>query len=127
MMGAVYTRKGSFEEAIAHCEKGLSLGGSAPALALLGYVYGASGAQAKARTIIEQLEKQREQGYAVAYQIATVHAGLGERDSALEWLEKAYEEHNGGLTGLKVDAAFDDLRSDPRFQNLLSGVGLGNG
>jgi len=47
------------------------------------------------------------------------HAGLGEKDQAFEWLEKAYDEHDQGLSFLKVDPTLEPLRSDPRFQDLL--------
>ncbi len=50
--------------------------------------------------------------------VALVYAGLGEKDPAFEWLEKAYEVHEGDMSFLKVDFPFDPLRSDPRFQDL---------
>ena len=53
------------------------------------------------------------------YGIAIIHAGLGEKDQAFEWLEKAYEVRDLGMVFLKVDPTLDPLRSDPRFQDLL--------
>jgi hypothetical protein len=52
------------------------------------------------------------------------HLGMGNKEEALADLEKAYSEHLNNLTTLKVDPAFDPLRSDPRFQDLLRRVGL---
>jgi len=59
-----------------------------------------------------------------ASSIAGLHAILGEKEQALTWLQKAYEERAGGITFIKVNPTFDGLRSDPRFQELLRRVGL---
>ena len=56
--------------------------------------------------------------------VAIVFAGLGDKDEAMAWLEKAWEEHDPWMTALGVEFMFDPLRSDPRFQALLSRVGL---
>jgi hypothetical protein len=56
--------------------------------------------------------------------IATVYAGLGEKEEALAWLEKAYEARSDFIVFIKVDPAWDDLRSDPRFQDVLRRIGL---
>ena len=55
---------------------------------------------------------------------AAMYAELGEKDKALEALNRMYEERRAGLLGIKVDPRFDKLRSDPRFQDLLRRVGL---
>jgi serine/threonine-protein kinase len=59
-----------------------------------------------------------------AYQIAEVFAWWGEREKALEWLERAYQQHDSGLQGLKADPMLRDLRGDPRFAALVRKVGL---
>ena len=51
--------------------------------------------------------------------IAIIYIGLGEKDKAFEWLEKTYEQREGWMTELKIEPMFDNLRSDPRFQDLL--------
>jgi hypothetical protein len=56
---------------------------------------------------------------------APIYAALGEHEQALEWLEKAYEDHSSPLAWLKVDPWFDSLRAEPRFADLLRRVGLG--
>ena len=52
------------------------------------------------------------------------HLGLGEKDKALDWLERCYEEQDGYCWGLKVFPMFDPLRTEPRFQALLKKAGL---
>jgi hypothetical protein len=52
-------------------------------------------------------------------EVALIHAGLGEKDQAFEWLERAYEERDGGMRYLKVAPELDPLRSDPRFEDLV--------
>jgi hypothetical protein len=56
--------------------------------------------------------------------VALVYAGLGDKEQALIWLEKAYADKSESFVELKADARFDRLRSDPRFVNLLRRVGL---
>jgi hypothetical protein len=53
-----------------------------------------------------------------------IYAGLGENDRALEWLERAFQEHSSGMVTLKVDPRLDPLRQDARFTNLLRRVAL---
>ena len=53
-----------------------------------------------------------------------VYAFLGDKDSAFEWLEKAYEERNGTLAYLKTDCAMDNLKGDPRLADLMQRLGL---
>jgi hypothetical protein len=53
-----------------------------------------------------------------------VHAGLGEKERALEWLERAFEEHCGGLSWMHYDPVWDSLREEPRFRALLSRINL---
>ena len=57
-------------------------------------------------------------------QILLIYIGLGEKDKAFEWLDKAYEQREGWNIQLKVDPVFDSLRSDPRFQQMLDKVGF---
>jgi hypothetical protein len=63
--------------------------------------------------------------HVLAAYMATIYAGLGEKDKAFEWLEKAYQDGSiGGGTGIAVDPIFDPLRSDPRFADLLRRMNL---
>jgi tetratricopeptide (TPR) repeat protein len=68
------------------------------------------------RALDELIAKYPKDG---AYQIADAHAWRGEKDQALEWLDRAYTQRDGGLRDIKVDLLLDGLRSDPRYQALL--------
>ena len=74
--------------------------------------------------MLELLLERRSGEYVPPYWIGVVYAGLGVPDSALTWLEKAYDEHDGSLVFLKVEPALDPLRSDPRFSSLLKKMKL---
>ena len=57
--------------------------------------------------------------YIPPYYFSLIYASLGDRDRALEWLEKEYQEGHYGVVNLKIDPHFDGLRSDPRFQDIV--------
>jgi len=78
----------------------------------------------KARQILDELKERSRQVYVSAYNIAVIHAWLGETDHAFEWLEKAYEVRAEFLVYLKADPRLDRLRADSRFPALLKRVGL---
>jgi TolB-like protein/cytochrome c-type biogenesis protein CcmH/NrfG len=59
-----------------------------------------------------------------AYQIAEIHAALGQTDKAFEWLETAYAQRDGGVTHILGDAAFDSMHNDPRWEPFLLKLGL---
>ena len=87
------------------------------AVAALGHTYAVAGKRSEARKILEELKEGSKRENVSPYYIAGMHAGLGEKEQAFEWLEKAYEEREIGL--VKVDPRLDPLRSDPRFQDFL--------
>jgi hypothetical protein len=70
---------------------------------------------------VEKLNRSRQMD---AAPILLSYVGMGDKEQAFAWLEKAYSQHSNALTILKVDPLFDPLRSDPRFQALLRRVGL---
>jgi serine/threonine protein kinase/Tfp pilus assembly protein PilF len=122
VLGATYIAAGSYGEAIRHYQKAIALSGSDPPaiyLALLGCAYGHAGKRPEALRLLNQLQSRSKRQYVSPYFVTWFYAGLGERDKAFQCLEKAYTEGNPMLALLKVDALFDPLRSDPRFQDLL--------
>jgi hypothetical protein len=91
----------------------------------LGKVYGLAGRTAEARQLLEQLRAHRRSTYVPACAFLFVHGGLGERDEALEWMERGIEEHDPILmTSLKMSPSFDPLRSHPTYQALLRKMNL---
>lgn len=83
-----------------------------------------TGRTAEARIMLDELKRRRKQEYIPAAGIALVHTALGEKDEALVWLEKGYEDRAFQMQSLKLDPRWDSLRDDPRFKKLVREVGL---
>jgi eukaryotic-like serine/threonine-protein kinase len=86
---------------------------------VLGHCYAAAGRRTEARAVLAELEARAATGYVASATRAIVYAGLGDRDHAFAWLDKAYDERDWVLRELKAYPLFDGLRSDPRFAALL--------
>ncbi|MDX6695820.1 MAG: eukaryotic-like serine/threonine-protein kinase [Blastocatellia bacterium] len=118
-----YAQKGRFDEALVAARKAVAISSRNPlALWALGFVLAVAGRADEAREVLGEMEELRQKRYVSPYYIAMIHAGLGERDEAFNWLEKAYEDRDWWLLWLRVEPFIDELRSDPRFQNLLRRV-----
>jgi DNA-binding winged helix-turn-helix (wHTH) protein/TolB-like protein/tetratricopeptide (TPR) repeat protein len=125
ILGFAYLHKEMYREAISEFQKAKAVSGGSPnMIGLLGYAYAVAGKRNEAAEILEELNHLSKQQYVSPSHKALLYMGLGERQLAFEWLEKAYEDRNWVLGLLKVDAMFDPLRSDQRFQDLLRRVGL---
>ena len=122
-MGLAYEQKGMYAEAIDQFQQGVKLSGSPLMMSLLGHAYAASGKKTEAQRILAELGQQKQR-YVSPYTVATIYAGLGEKDQAFKWLEKAFEERDIWLMNLKVDPVLKNLRADQRFANLLQRIGL---
>jgi len=124
-LGRAYEQKGNYPEAIAEMRKALELSeGDTNELAALGHAYAVAHQEGEAKKILGQLKERSQQTYVQPSLIAVIHAGLGDKNQAFDWLQKAFEDRSAGLLYLKVDPAFDSVRSDPRFIDLLHRVGL---
>jgi len=120
LLGLAYSCKSLHERAIASARKAVELSdGSALFTALLGDVYASAGYRDEAEKILGQLQELSKQRYVTPYAVARLYAALGKQDEALRWLETAYRERAALMVCLKTDPGFDDLRPDPRFQNVL--------
>jgi TolB-like protein/Flp pilus assembly protein TadD len=89
----------------------------------LGYAYGVVGRKADADRVLKFLQGRTDQGDSLSTAIAQVYVGLGDKDHAFEWLNKAVAQRDGNLL-LKVDPMYDSLRSDPRFAALMRSLNL---
>jgi len=113
-----------FIEALAEAEKAASLsGGSQPYAAHLAYASARTGDRDRALEIVRQMLEAAKTKYVGTYYLGLIYASLGEPDAAMDWLEKAYEERTARLLEV-FDPAFDSLRSDFRFQDLVRRTGL---
>jgi serine/threonine-protein kinase len=124
---ACYEQKGMYDEAIAGFKKAIPLlGGSEWTFSRggLGHTYAVLGRKSEALAVVAELKQLTPQGYVPATSIALVYAGLGDKDQAFAWLEKAYEEHSFQLQWLTIEPRWNNLRSDPRFADLVRRVGL---
>jgi tetratricopeptide (TPR) repeat protein len=125
LLGQVYAQQGRYEQAIAELEHAVALShGCALSVRALGHAYGLAGKRAEAQHVLEALLARGQRSYVSSYDIALVCAGMRDKDQALTWLEKAYEERNGWLGFLNVEPRLDSLRGEARFAALLSKVGL---
>ncbi len=127
-LGAAYAQKRMFEEAITEHKKGVALSGSnALAVGWLGHAYAAAAKTDEALKVLEELNELSRRRYVTPYLPAVVYAGMPDKDRALEWLEKAFEQRAFFLFFLKVDPMYDNLRTEARFQELVRRVGLAPG
>src|SRR5437016_943961 len=119
-----YERKGMYSDAIAEFEKMSNLGARTVALAELGQAYAAAGKRNEAQKVLAELQEISKPRYVSPSVFALIYAALGDKDQAFAWLEKSIDEHDLITARLKVDQRFDNLRSDPRFAELVKRVGL---
>jgi len=125
LLGRVYLARGMKADAAAEFRKALDLSeGDSNELAALGYAQAASQQTAEARRTLDELTKRSQDTYVQPASIAAIYAGLGDKNQAFAWLEKAYADRSAWLVNLKVDPFFASLAGDPRFADLLRRVGL---
>jgi TolB-like protein/Tfp pilus assembly protein PilF len=125
-LGLAYIQKGMHREAVAECERGVQLSRRSVELGALGYAYAMAGRRTDALKVLDQLNELSTQRYVPAFSRAIIYTGLGDKDRAIEWLGKAVEERSSLIViwSPSTFAAWDPLRSDPRFQDLLRRMGL---
>jgi TolB-like protein/DNA-binding winged helix-turn-helix (wHTH) protein/Tfp pilus assembly protein PilF len=125
MLGRVYVAQGLPDRALGALERAKALLGPRPdVIATTAYALARAGRAREALATLDELRRIAKPGDPAPFRIAYVHIGLGETGRAFEWLQKAIEARDWQMGMLKVEPAFDDLRSDPRFTELVERVGL---
>jgi Tfp pilus assembly protein PilF len=125
LLGLVYLQQGLYDEAAASFKEALaSSEHDALAFAGLGHVAALRGRDAEARAVLQELHERARTRYVSPVAQAGLYVTLGERDSAFEWLEKAYQERRGWLAYLKIEPMLDGLRADSRFHRFLERMRL---
>jgi tetratricopeptide (TPR) repeat protein len=123
-LALVYEMKGMYQEAVEEFLKTKSLtGANQETVAMLQAAYSGSGWQGYCRQELNRLKQEAKGKYVSSKYFVLSYLQLNEKESAFEWLQKAYEERGEVLLYLKVDPRFDPLRSDPRFKDFLQRVG----
>ncbi|HXI90433.1 MAG TPA: protein kinase [Blastocatellia bacterium] len=125
-LGRAYEQKERFPEAIAEFQRAVEFEkDNAENWSNLAHAYAVSGRRAEAKKIIDQLKDTSAHSYVAPYNLAVIYAGLGDKDQAFDWLDRAYADRSGFLAFyFKTDAHMDSLRSDPRFDELMRRIGL---
>jgi TolB-like protein/Flp pilus assembly protein TadD len=126
LLGRVYEQCGQPGRAVEVFKRILALSNTPMFLAALGHAYALCGKPRKARNVVRDLQEQSKYRYVSAYSQAAIHLALGDKNQAFSCLEKAYEDRCEMMTWLRIDPAFESIRADVRFTNLLRRVGLGN-
>jgi serine/threonine protein kinase/tetratricopeptide (TPR) repeat protein len=119
-----YAQSGMYNEAVAQQQKVLTLSGNPDLAAAIGEDYRKSGYTGVVQSWLDGLKEISKRGYVSSYNIAQMYARLQDKDQAITWLQRAYDERDSKLTYLRVEPAFDDLRSDARFQQLLQRLAM---
>jgi len=126
-LGLAYAKNGMYKEGLAECEKAAMISVSPYALSALGYVYAVSGKKTEAQNVLDRLNRLSEQKYISSRFMASIYAGLGEKDKTFKSLRAAFEDRSLEIgPGIIADPTYDSLRAEPRFQDLLRQIGLGN-
>ncbi|MEO6969434.1 MAG: tetratricopeptide repeat protein, partial [Chthoniobacterales bacterium] len=122
-LGQAFQLKGQLTEAIAEYQKAVELDDDPDALAYLGQVYARAGQRDEAQKILARLTEEAKSRYVSGYSVALLFMGLGDKERAIDALERAYKEGAGNdIFTIKVDPMLDDLRGQPRFEALVAKI-----
>ena len=124
-LAGAYVGKGMYEDAFIEIRKALELSGNYPKYKLtLAWAFAMSGKGSEAFKILDEFKEPAKRKFLTAESQAEIHAALGEKQQALEWLEKSYQEHETNFPLIRCYREYDSLRSEPKFQDLLRRMGL---
>jgi tetratricopeptide (TPR) repeat protein len=119
-LGLAYVQERRYQEALVEYNKAREIAGDTPQInAHIAHVLAVSGKKTEALTALAKLQELAQRQYVPPYDIALIYLGLGDKEKAFEWLEKAYSDHSTEMIYFKVDPMFAPLGSDPRYESLL--------
>jgi TolB-like protein/Tfp pilus assembly protein PilF len=122
ILGSTYLQMSMHEEALAEFQKEVNQSGFG--ITAIGITYAKMGRRDEAQQVLDDLLKRSKEEYVSRLGMARLYFALGENDQGFKWLDKAYEDLDGGLYNIKVNPFYDSVRSDPRFTALLKKMGL---
>jgi len=123
--GAARVQKGQYAQGIEELRAALKLSPRDASIAgRLAHALAFAGRRDEALRVVDDLKERSKRDYVNPYGIALAYVGLGDKDQAFAWLDRACEEYSAWLFFAKVDPVLDPLRSDPRFQEVLRRQGL---
>ena len=120
----VYTEKGMHSEAVAESKRAAELSGNSQSEAYRAYALAKWGKLPEARMVLDALLKSSADTYVPPYNIALAYNAVGEREKAIDYLEKGFSERDVRMVFLKIEPQWDNLRSDPRFLDLMKRLRL---
>jgi serine/threonine-protein kinase len=124
-MSNVYLRKEMYDEAIAAASRARDIThGNSEAISTIGYAFARSGRIQEARGVLNELEARAANRYVPSYTLSQIYNALGEKEKSLSLLEKAFDDKDALMVFLKVDSKWDNLRSEPRFVDLVKRMGF---
>ncbi|HZN01752.1 MAG TPA: tetratricopeptide repeat protein [Pyrinomonadaceae bacterium] len=127
VLGSAYVQQGRLQEAIEQFQFIYKMDEEAYiALGFMGYAHALNGQRAEAETLLNILQDIAERKYISPYSLLLIHLAIGPLERVFQLLEQLYEERNDWLVWLKVSPELKNLRSDPRFQDLLRRIGFPN-
>ena len=114
-----------YDEAIIEFQKGIKLSdGLSFAVAPLAHAYAVAGKKKEVEETLAKLKEIGKHGYVSPFDMAIISTGMGDKEKAFDWLDKALQEKSLWLIYIRWEPRLDPLRSDPRFSSLLHRMGL---
>jgi eukaryotic-like serine/threonine-protein kinase len=122
VLGTTLQSKGQLKEAVAEYTKAVELNDDPSVLALLGQAYARAGQQDEAQKILVRLTEEAKSRYVQAYSFVLMYLALGDKERAIDEMERAYRERDANVAQIRTDPMLDDLRGNPRFEVLVNQI-----
>jgi len=124
LLGSALAELGKYNKSLSVLHKSLTIQYNVETLSMIGYVNAREGKKKEAHKIIRQIKLQSNSSSQYSIKLARIYSALGEEETAFRFLDKAFNEHDVDLLGLKSDPRMLAVSNDPRFKELVLKVGL---